>query len=62
MSVYYCAKEVQLGWIAKVYSYTQDGQREIVLWESHHCYRDSTEAEDVAMEYCEENELEAELG
>lgn len=59
---YYTYKKQIEGYRGYIYTYDESGNKEIEVWLSEDVYESSEQAEDAAVEYIEENNLEAELG
>lgn len=62
MTNYYTAK--RLGddlYKGLVYTHSEDGNREVELWHSAKKYNTEAQAIDAAAEWCEDNDVEAEL-
>lgn len=55
------AKMNDRAWFGRVYHYDVTGNREIVDWQSSRTFETKAQAINAACEWCEENDVDAEL-
>lgn len=60
--MYYDAVKTLSGYKGRVYTYDFSGNTIVEVWLSEEIYNTTSEAEDAACEYAEDNNIEVELG